>query len=101
MKNLISDLSQSQAVTIARILYPIWIVVGYFSLDYVPSTLVVAGNATETASKILANEMLFRLGIAGSLIEPLIFVMAALALYTLLRPVNKNHASLMVYLCFT
>ena len=96
MKNLISNLSQREAVTVARFLYPIWIVIGYFSLQYVPAALIVDGNATETANKIMANETLFRLGIAGSLLEPIIFVLAALVLYQLLKSVNKNHASLML-----
>ncbi len=96
MINLISGLSQRQAVMVVRFLYPLWIIIGFFSLQYVPSTLIVSGDAAATADKILANELLFRLGIAGSLIEPIIFVLAALALYTLLKPVNKNHAALMV-----
>ena len=96
MKNLITDLSQSKAVTALRILYPIWFVVGLFSIMYVPTTLIVAGNAAKTASNIMANEMLFRMGIAGSLIEPIIFMLAALLLYKVLKPVNKNHALLMV-----
>jgi hypothetical protein len=96
MKNLISDLPQRQAVTVVRFLYPIWIIIGFFSLQYIPTTFIVSGDAVATANKILANEILFRMGIAGSLIEPIIFVLAALALYTLLKPVNKNHASLMV-----
>lgn len=96
MKNLISNLSQHQAITIVRFLYPIWIIIGFFSLEYVPTTFIVNGDAVATANKILANGTLFRMGIAGSLIEPIIFVLAALALYTLLKPVNKNHASLMV-----
>jgi len=96
MKNLISNLSQHQAVTVVRFLYPIWIIIGYFSLDYVPTALIVNGDAVATANKILTNETLFRMGIASSLVEPIIFVLAALVLYTLLKPVNKNHASLMV-----
>lgn len=96
MKNLISNLSQHQAVTVTRLLYPIWIIIGYFSLDYVPTSLVVNGDAVATANKILANETLFRMGIVGGLMEPIIFALAALVLYTLLKPVNNNHASLMV-----
>lgn len=96
MKNIVSNLSQRDAVMVVRFLYPIWIVIGFFSLQYVPTTLIVDGDVVATADKILANEMLFRIGIAGSMIEPIIFVLAALALYTLLKPINKNQASLMV-----
>lgn len=96
MKNLITDLSQHKAVTILRILYPIWAIVGFFSIMYVPTTLIIPGEATSTANNIMANELLFRLGIIGSLITQLIFIFVVLVLYQLFKTVNKNHALLMV-----
>ena len=96
MTSLIDDLSQRQAVTILRFLYPIWVVVGAFSLVYVPATLIVAGDAAATTNNIMANELLFRLGIIGSLITQLIFIFVVLVLFKLLSPVNRNHAFLMV-----
>lgn len=92
------NISQHQTVTILRFLYPIWAIMGAFSIMYVPSTLIVPGNAATTASNIISNEFLFRAGIAGSLITQLIFIFAALFLYKLFEPVNKNHSSLMVIL---
>lgn len=96
MLNIVTDLTQQKAVTILRILYPIWAIVGLFSIMYVPATLFVAEDATATASNILANESLFSMGIAGSLITQLILIVVVLVLYKLFKPVNKNHASLMV-----
>ncbi|KAF5425014.1 MAG: protein of unknown function (DUF4386) [Candidatus Methanocomedens sp.] len=96
MLNIVTDLTQQKAVTILRILYPIWAVVGIFSIMYVPATLIVAEDAAATASIILANESLFSMGIAGSLITQLILIVVVLVLYKLFKPVNKNHASLMV-----
>ena len=96
MTNRSADLSQRKAVTVLRILYPIWFVVGLFSVMYVPSTLIVTGDATTTANNIMANELLFRMGIAGSLIVQLIQILVVLVLYKLLKPVNKNYAVLMV-----
>ena len=55
MTNIIIDLSQQKAVTILRILYPIWMIVGLFSIVYVPATLIVSGNAAATASNIVAD----------------------------------------------
>jgi len=69
-----------------------------FSLIYVPRTLIVRGDATATASKILGHETLFRLGIVADLITAVIFILLVMALYRLLRGVNKTHASLMVAL---
>jgi hypothetical protein len=69
---------------------------GVFALIYVPSKLIVHGNATATANNIAAHETLFRLGIAGELIGQTGFIFVALALYDLLKGVNQRHASLMV-----
>jgi len=96
MTNFITDLSQRKAVTPLRILYLLWFVVAPFSVMYVPMTLIVAGDATTTANNIMANEMLFRVGIAGNLITQIIQILIALVLYKLLKPVSKNHAVLMV-----
>jgi hypothetical protein len=67
-----------------------------FSFFYVPRKLIVPGNATATANKILASEMLFRLGIVAWLIAAVFFLFLVMALYRLLSGVNKNHARLMV-----
>ncbi len=96
MTNRIAGISQRKAVTVLRILYPIWFVVGLFSVMYVPATLIVSGDAATTASNIMANELLWRMGIAGSLIVQLIQILVVLVLYKLLKPVNKNYAVLMV-----
>ncbi len=96
MTNLLADLTQRKAVTFLRILYPIWFVLGLFSIMYVPSTLIVSGDAAATANNIMANEMLFRLGIVGSLLVQIIQILVVLLLYKLLKPVNKNMAVLMV-----
>jgi len=69
-----------------------------FSLLYVPTKLIVQGNATATASNILSNETLFRLGIVADLFSAVIFVLAGVALYRLLSSVNKTWARLMVAL---
>jgi hypothetical protein len=71
---------------------------GAFALIYVPSKLIVHGNATATANNIAASETLFRLGIAANLISQILFMWVALALYDLLKGVNQRHASLMLTL---
>jgi hypothetical protein len=82
----------------AGLLYILTSIPGFFAMMYVPSKLIVHGNATATASNISANETLFRLGIAGQLIGQAGFIFVALALYHLLKGVNRRHASLMVIL---
>ena len=82
----------------AGLLYLLTSIVGFFAMGYVPSKLIVHGNAAATANNILASETLFRLGIAGELIGQAGFIFVALALYDLLKGVNRRHASLMVIL---
>jgi hypothetical protein len=78
------------------LLYVLVSIPGAFALVYVPSKLIVHGNATATASNIAASETLFRAGIACQLISQILFMWVALALYDLLKGVNQRHASLML-----
>ncbi len=87
-----------KAARIAGAIYASMVVTGPFSLIYVPSKLIVRGDATATASNILAHETMFRLAILADLIGSVIFICLAIALYKLLSGVNKTWAGLMVAL---
>ncbi len=63
---------------------------------YVPSILIVPGDAATTANNIMASESLFRLSIVSALIVQIVNMLVVLLLYKLLKPVNKNIALLMV-----
>jgi hypothetical protein len=87
-----------KAARVAGVLYVLMGLTAPFTLIYLPGKLIVPGNATATASNVLASEMLFRIGIVASLISSVVFVLLVMALYRLLGAVNKTHASLMVAL---
>jgi Domain of unknown function (DUF4386) len=70
----------------------------FLGIIYVPSVLVVRGDAAATARNIMASEWLLRTGTVSHLIGQSIFLFLVLALYRLLRPVNKDQAVLMVVL---
>ena len=57
---------------------------------HVPGKLLVSGDATTTATNILANQGLFRLSIAFELIILLSEVILSVLLYVLLRPVSPT-----------
>jgi hypothetical protein len=82
----------------AGLLYVLTSIVGFFAMGYVPDKLIVHGNAAATAHNIAASEVLFRLGIAGELIGQTGFIFVALALYDLLKGVNRRQALLMTLL---
>ena len=67
-----------------------------FTLLYLPSRFIVRGDAAATASNIMASESLFRFGIVLNLFTFIGQIFLVLALYQLLKVVNKNMASLMV-----
>jgi len=85
-----------KAARIAGAVYLSMVVTGPFSLIYVPSKLIVRGNAAATADNILAHQTLFNLGILADLVGQIIFICLAIALYRLLSGVNKTWAGLMV-----
>jgi hypothetical protein len=85
-----------KAARIAGAVYLSMVLTAPFSLIYVPSKLIVRGNATATADNILTHETMFRLSILGDLVGQVIFICLAIALYRLLCEVNKTWAWLMV-----
>jgi hypothetical protein len=82
----------------AGLLYVVTSVFGFFAMGYVPSKLIVHGDAATTANNISASETLFRLGIASQLIGMAGFIFVALALYELFKGVDRRQAALMVIL---
>jgi hypothetical protein len=86
----------AKAARIAGAVYLSMVLTAPFSLIYVPSKLIVRGNAIATAENILAHETMFRLSILGELVGMVIFICLAIALYRLLSSVNKTWAFLMV-----
>ena len=85
-----------KAARIAGAIYLSMVFTAPFSLIYVPSKLIVRGNAAVTADSILAHETMFRLSIFGDLIGQVIFICLGIALFRLLSKVNKTWAALMV-----
>jgi len=94
----IVDTSQSKIVRVAGFMFLFSFIVPTLYWIFVLSKLIVAENVIATANNIMANELLFRIGITIELIMSLGLVVLALALYTILKPVNKNLALLALLL---
>jgi hypothetical protein len=86
----------NKAARIAGAVYLSMVLTAPFTLLYVPSKLIVRGNATATAENILAHETMFRLAIIGDLFTHVIFICLGIALYRLLSSVNKTWAIMML-----
>ena len=53
-------------------------------------SILIPGDAAQTAANILAHESQFRVGVVLELSSSVFFILTALALYALLRPVGKT-----------
>lgn len=94
MTNYAVDSSQRKAAKVAGFMF-LLIVIGWtLNWIFVDSKLHAAGNVMATVNNIMANELLFRIGIADELIFSVSGIVLALALYIILKPVNKNLALL-------
>jgi hypothetical protein len=65
---------------------------------YIRGRFIVSGDAAATATNIMGSELFFRIGFVTELVSAVFFVLAAWALYMLLKPVNKNLALLFLLL---
>jgi hypothetical protein len=90
--------STKKAARVAGLLYLVVSIPFPFCVFYIPSVLIVRGDATATANNIRASELLFRVGMAGELICAVGFIFVVFALYRLLKGVNKIQAALMATL---
>ena len=81
----------------AGFLYFLYIVTTIFA-NASRTKLIAFGDATATANNIRASEGLFRIGFMSDILAGVLFLLAAWALYVLLKPVNKNIALLFLLL---
>ncbi len=88
--------SINKTARMTGLLYLLFVPLAFLGFPYGPSHLFVPGDAATTANNIMAAESLFRLSIVINLLGAILNVFVVLALYRLLKPVNKNMASLMV-----
>ena len=82
----------------AAILYFLNALPAPFALLYVPSVLIVRGDATATANNVRDSETLLRLGMAGELFSSTVVIFAVLAFYSLFKAVSGKHARAMLVL---
>jgi hypothetical protein len=69
-----------------------------FALLYVPSVLIVRGDAAATANNLRNSETLFRLGMAVELFSATVAIFAVIGFYRLFKAVSHKHALAMMIL---
>ena len=93
----IADQSPRKTARMAGLFYLIFILTTVLA-SYIRGRFIVSGDAAATANNIVASQGLFRVGFVTELVSAVFFVLAAWALYVLLKPVNKNLALLFLLL---
>jgi hypothetical protein len=94
MTNHAVDTSQRKAARVAGFMFLFSFIVPTLNWIFVLSKFIVAENAIATANNIMANELLFRIGISIELIMSVGLIVLGLALYIILKSVNKHLALL-------
>ena len=75
----------------AGVLYLLITIFAIVAHIYMPSNIIVAGDAAATAQNIVNNKTLFRVGGVGSeLVILLTEIILSIVLYVILKPVNKT-----------
>lgn len=90
--------SRKRLARIAGLWYLAMAASGPFGILYVPSKILVPGDAGATAANIATHELLLRAGVVGSIVCQITFVFLALALRRLFEGVDDNYTKLMVSL---
>jgi len=90
--------TNKKTARMAGLLYFIYIITTIFADVFGRSKLIIFGDAATTAQNIRASAWLFGLSFVGDLLSALFFLLAAWALYALLKSVNQDLALLFLVL---
>jgi len=90
--------ARQKTARVAGFLYLLHFVTFFLADNGVHSTAVGSVDVAATIRNIVSSQGLFRMGFVSFLLTAVFFVLAAWALYVLLKPVNKDVALLFVLL---
>lgn len=88
--NRINDISLSNSAIIAGIGLILMTILAPIANFSIIQRLIVPDDAAKTVNNIIASEGLFRLGICFLLINAVLDIIVAWALYVFLKPINKS-----------
>ncbi len=97
MTTTISTTAPVKFAKTAGLLYLLIAIAGAFSIGYVPSQIVVAGDAQATANNIISKHGLYLAGIAGDVTVIILEVILTAMLYRMFRSVNATISSIAAY----
>ena len=80
-----------KSTRIAGLAYILIILLGVFKVNFIELSVIKSGNYAPT-NNIIADELLFRIGIASEIVMYLLVIALSLALYFILKQIDKNLA---------
>jgi hypothetical protein len=101
MRNVIAEMSPRVKARLAGVFFLLTTVLGVIAQVFVSERLVAGNDAALTASNILNNETLFRLGFAIYMLEMVCQITMTALFYELLKPVNKGLSMLSAWISLT
>ena len=90
--------SKNGIVRITGLIYILIIVIGLLNVVFIDSKLIIHEDINLSINNIIANEFLFRFGIACELILYVLVIILSVLLYLILKVVNKKLALLAMVL---
>ena len=90
MKNPTTKTVLSTYARTAGLLYLLIAIIGGFSIGYLPTIIIVEGNATATAQNLIENAGLFKLGIGADVFVFIMELILTIMLYQMLKKVNQT-----------
>ena len=85
-------------IRLIGLLYLLVIILAGFSQGYVRGSIFVPGDSVETASRIIENQSLFRMGIVTDLLAFIVDAIISVLFYRLFKPYNNSMAMIMASL---
>lgn len=82
---------------LAGLLYLVIAIIGGFSIGYMPSEIVVEGNALLTFQNLINHQELFKWGIAGDIAVMVLETILTVMLYQLFKPFSTTGITIATY----
>ena len=80
----------NQQTKMVGVLYLLVVLLAPFVMMYIPSQIIVDGNASETVKNLMDNELLFRIGIVLKAVVLMTEIMIVTLLYAIFKRVDKT-----------
>lgn len=88
--------ANKKTARLAGLLFLIMVIFGLFAEIFFRQKIFVSNDMAATASNILSNVFLYRIGVTSDILMSLCYLLTALILWKLLSSVNRSLASAMV-----